>query len=170
MLAYIGEQHGLAGDGSALQRAKVVEFMCGLDDLRSTYTKAVYGGGFTDDVALAKALLEDVTGSALFGEQGRLARINAVLAMKRAAENTPEGTPVFAVGTALTVADISLATLLDDLLIILPQATHFPELKLVHEHVMQLPAVAAYVKSAPANREQVNGNVLGSGKTAVVCE
>ena len=165
MLMYIGESHGLAGDGSVLQRSKITEFLSGLDDLRSVYTKVVYGGAADSDAQVAKMLLEDTNRSALFGESGRLARVNSVLALKRAAEGTPAGQPVFAVGKALTVADISLAAMLDDFMVILPQAAEFEELKLVHEHVFALPAVAEYVKAAPANRKQVNGNALGSGNS-----
>lgn len=165
MLMYVGESHGLVGDASPLQRSKILEFLSGLDDLRSVYTKAVYGGVCETDAELAKLLLEDTNRSALFGDSGRLARVNAVLAMKRAAESIPAGKPVFAVGSAMTVADISLAAVVDDLLVILPQVAEFPELKLVHEHVFALPALAEYVKVAPANRKQVNGNALGSGNS-----
>ncbi len=165
MLMYVGEKHDLAGDGSALHRGEVLGFLSGLDDLRSVYTKAVYGGEYDTDAKLAAALLADTNRSALFGESGRLARLNKVLAMKRASKGVPAGQPVFTVGDKLTVADISLATFLDDLLVILPQAGEFPELKLVHEHVFGLPGVKEYVSSDPAARKQVNGNAMGSGNS-----
>ena len=160
ILTFIGDEFGLGGDGSALQRYRVQQWLAGAEDLRTNYVRHVYRGGYEDDKQLAAGIRAESGRNAFFGDDGELAKFERHLAAQR----TGAEDAAFLANGTFSVADISFWCVVDNLAVVCPEAlTAFPEIQKLHAHVAAMPDIKAYLDTKPAHRSKINGNQLGSG-------
>lgn len=152
---YIGRRYGLYGSNRS-EAAQIDQIMDGVEDLRIKYVHLIYKDQLAADAKAAywashcdPSSAHGSTGGAHFAYLCNLLKRN-------------QGGEGFAVGSALSIADIQLFDLMDLHLRIFQRELQsaYPELVGHHGRVGATPGIKAYCKG-PKRVAAVNGNNLG---------